>query len=224
MQIAQIRLTNPEAARALRDTPVLHKFLSEASPSDVAKASSMPANLVHHHVKRGLELGLMIETRREAGRVYYQLAARQFTYSRTLLGLEEKVTTLLESLSTSFLEAYRVSESQTGNADDPDYEVIGFELGAKPAVTLPIAPQPTAPQPTMPLEGYPAHFESRTLHLSPKSYQTLMRELSKIVAALEPEKQPGSESITVTVLGFKGELRFGHDNTHSITSFVQLES
>ena len=218
MQIAHIRLTNPEAARALRDTPVLHGFLSECNPSEIAKRIGMPANLVHHHVKRGLELGLVIETRREAGRVYYQLAARQFTYSRTLLGLEEKVTTLLESLSTSFLEAYRVSESQTSNADDPDYEVVSFEVNAKPAAAPPIAPQPTAP-----LEGYPAHFESRTLFLTPQSYQTVVRELSKIIAALEPQNEPSSEVCTVTLLGFKGERQLGHNNSHSITSFVPVK-
>ena len=219
MQTDRIRLTNPEAARALRDTPVLHKFLLEASPSDVAKACAMPANLVHHHVKRGLELGLMIETRREAGRVYYQLAARQFTYSRTLLGLEEKVTSLLESLSTSFLEAYRVSESQTSNADDPDYEVVSIELAEIPAVALPSTPQSTGQA-----EGYPAHFESRTLYLSPKSYQTLVRELSKIIAALEPELGEGSDLCTVTLLGFKGQRQLGHNNSHSITSFVPLSA
>ena len=219
MQTDRIRLTNPEAARALRDTPVLHGFLSECNPSEVAKRIGMPANLVHHHVKRGLELGLVIETRREAGRVYYQLAARQFTYSRTLLGLEEKVTTLLESLSTSFLEAYRVSESQTSNADDPDYEVVGFELGVKPAV----APPATAPSPEH-TDGYPAHFESRTLHLSPQSYQTVVRELSKIIAALEPETEASNEVCTVTLLGFKGERQLGHNNSHKITSFVPLET
>jgi DNA-binding transcriptional ArsR family regulator len=216
MQTDRIRLTNPDAARALRDTPVLHKFLREANPSDVAKACGMPANLVHHHVKRGLELGLMIETRRETGRVYYQLAAREFTYSRTLLGLEEKVTTLLESLSISFLEAYRVSEAETSNADDPDYERVGFSSGD-------ISPAPTNAdsKPNEPTAGHPSHFESRTLRLTPKSYWTLMRELSKIVAMLEAENDANSEPITVTVLGFKGELRPGHDNSHTITSFVQ---
>jgi DNA-binding transcriptional ArsR family regulator len=209
-------LTNPEAARALRDTPVLHKFLLEANPSDVAKVCGMPANLVHHHVKRGLELGLMIETRREAGRVYYQLAAREFTYSRTLLGLEEKVTTLLSTLSTSFLEAYRASEAQTSNADNPDYEIVGFTSSDfTPAAAS------ADPKPQERTEGHPSHFESRTLRLTPKSYWTLMRELSKIVAMLEAENDLNSEPITVTVLGFKGELRPGHDNSHTITSFVQ---
>ena len=216
MQTDRIRLTNPEAARALRDTPVLHKFLLEANPSDVAKACGMAANLVHHHVKRGLELGLMLETRREAGRVYYQLAAREFTYSRTLLGLEEKVTTLLENLSTSFLEAYRTSEAQTSNANDPDYEKVGFTSNDIP----PVAANTNA-KPNEHIEGHPSHFESRTVRLTPKSYWTLMRELSKIVAALEAENDVHSEPMTVTVLGFKGELRFGHDNSHTITSFVQ---
>ena len=216
MQTDSIRLTNPEAARALRDTPVLHKFLLEASPSDVAKACGMPANLVHHHVKRGLELGLVIETRREAGRVYYQLAAREFTYSRTLLGLEEKVTTLLGNLSTSFLQAHRVSESQTSNADDADYEKVGFTSS-----DLPPAAASAEAKRNEHIEGHPSHFESRTLRLTPKSYWTLMRELSKIIAALEVDTDQHSEPITVAVLGFKGELRSGHENSHTITSFVQ---
>ena len=219
MQTDRIRLTNPEAARALRETPVLHGFLMERNPSEFAKACGMPANLVHHHVKRGLELGLMLETRREAGRVYYQLAAKQFTYSRTLLGLEEKVTTLLETVSTAFLEAYRASEAETSNADDPDYEVVEFELGKTP-----FCKPPTAQHSAAQLEGYPAHLESRTLYLTPKSYQTVVRELSKIIAALEPELGADSDLCTVTLLGCKGERQLGHNNSHSITSFVPLEN
>ncbi len=220
MQTDRIRLTNPEAARALRDTPVLHGFLEERNPSEVAKQIGMPANLVHHHVKRGLELGLMIETRRESGRVYYQLAAKQFTYSRTLLGLEEKITTLMGNLSTSFLEAYRASESQTTNADDADYEKVGFSSGDLPSVADAVADADAKPSERV--EGHPSHFESRTLRLTPKSYWTLMRELSKIIAALEAENDVSSKPMTVTVLGFKGELRSGHDNSHTITSFVPL--
>lgn len=223
MQTDRIRLTDPEAARALRDTPMLHCFSEERNPSDVAKQIGMPANLVHHHVKRGLELGLVFETRRDAGRVYYQLAAREFTYSRTLLGLEEKVTTLLGSLSTSFLEAYRESEAQTSNADDPDYEVVTIDLLAAPGFVPPPAPQTTA-QLEAQSAGHPAHFEWRTLRLSSKSYQTLVRELSKIIAALEPEADASSELCSVTLLGFKRDRQLGYKSSHSITSFVQLET
>ena len=70
MQKDRIRLTNPEAARTLRDTPVLQQFINERNSSDIAKELKMPANLVHHHVKRGVELGLLTETRREGKRIY----------------------------------------------------------------------------------------------------------------------------------------------------------
>ena len=215
MQTNRVRLTSPEAARALYETPVLHKFLAERNPSDVAREIGMPANLVHHHVKRGVELGLLLETRREAGRVYYQLAAREFTHARSLLGMNGKITRLLESLSGSFLEAYRKSEAETSNADDPDYDVIGFQESA----SLPIEAPPRTPEP---VAGHPAHFQSRTLQLSAASYQTLVQQISVTIAGLTPEETPGAANCTLTLIGFQGELRPGHDNSQSITSFVPL--
>jgi hypothetical protein len=212
MQTNHIRLTNPEAARVLSDTPVLYRFLEERNPSDVAKEMEMPANLVHHHVKRGAELGLLFETRRENGRVYYQLAAQEFTFSRTLLGPDEKITKLLSGLSDSFLEAYRTSEAETSDADDPDYHCIGFvdsELSRK-------EPSPITES------SHPAHFQSRTIKLSAAGYQRFIRRVKAMIDELERESQSSAGVCTIALLGFKGELQAGNDSLENISSFVPL--
>jgi DNA-binding transcriptional ArsR family regulator len=212
MQTNRMRLTNPEAARVLADTPVLYRFLEERNPSDVAKEMEMPANLVHHHVKRGAELGLLNETRRENGRVYYQLTAQEFTFSRLLLGPDEKITKLLSELSDSFLEAYRKSEAESSDANDPDYHVIGFvdsELSRK-------APSQFSES------SHPAHLQSRTIKLSAVGYQRFIQRVRDMIDELERESQPSAEVCTVALLGFKGELQAGNDGLESISSFVPL--
>jgi DNA-binding transcriptional ArsR family regulator len=213
MQKDRLRLTNLEAIRTLRDTPVLHRFLDERNSSDVAKEIGMPANLVHHHVKRGVELGLLNETRREGKRIYYQLAAKEFTHARDLLEYGEKISAALNLLSSGFLPAYAASEALFEGANDPDYHTIGF-----------VDPESLPPKPkrleVMEAQTYPAHFQARTLRLSPAQYQRLLRELSQTINDATPELDRDAKACTLTLIGYQGELREGHDNAEDIASFL----
>lgn len=85
MQLTEMVVTRREQALALRDTAFLGRFLQPASPSDAARALGIRANLAHHHAKRHVTLGLLMEVKRELGRGYYQLAARTFKYRSSLL-------------------------------------------------------------------------------------------------------------------------------------------
>lgn len=213
MQKDRIRLTNPEAARTLRDTPVLHQFLFERNSSDVAKQLEMPANLVHHHVKRGVELGLLSETKREGKRIYYQLVAKEFTHSRNLLEYQEAIAGALNLLSSAFLPAYEASEAQCFEANDPDYQTIGF---VEPA-SLP--PKPKRLEANA-IQDFPAHFHARTVRLSPAQYKRLLRELHKIINDVTLESGSDAKACTLALIGFQGELRVGHENAKDIKSFV----
>ena len=214
MQKDRIRLTNPEAARTLRYTPVLQEFVNERNSSDVAKELNMPANLVHHHVKRGVELGLLFETKREGKRIYYQLTAKEFTHSRNLLEYQERMTSALNLLSSAFLPAYEASESQCAEANDPDYHTIGF---VEPA-TLP--PKPKRPEENI-VQTYPAHFQARTAYLTSAQYKQLLREMNKIINDINPQRSNDAKPCTLTLIGFQGELRAGHDNAEDISSFLK---
>ena len=78
-------ITDLAAARALRQGgDFLAHFITPVSPSDVATKLGMAANLAHHHATKLAALGLLFEQRREGGKVFYQLAAREF---RVLSGL-----------------------------------------------------------------------------------------------------------------------------------------
>ena len=214
MQKDRIRLTNPEAARTLRDTPVLHHFLYERNSSDVAKQLNMPANLVHHHVKRGVELGLLTETKREGKRIYYQLTAKEFTHSRNLLEYQEVMQLALNSLSSAFLPAYEASEAQCTVANDPDLHTIGF---VEPS-SLP--PKPKRLEPEV-IQDYPAHFQARTVRLSPLQYKRLLREMHKIINDITLESGSDANPCTLTLIGYQGTLRAGHDNAEEIKSCLE---
>ena len=214
MQKDRIRLMNPEAARALRDTPVLQQFIVERNSSDVAKALNMPANLVHHHVKRGVELGLLEETKREGKRIYYQLVAKEFTHSRNLLEYQERMASALNLLSSAFLPAYEASEAQCAEANDPDYHAIGF---VEPA-SLP--PKPKRLEENV-VQTYPAHFQARTIYLTSAQYKRLLREMNHIINDTSPQLTGDVKACTLTLIGFQGELRAGHDNGEEISSFLE---
>ena len=214
MQKDRIRLTNPEADRTLRDTPVLHQFINERNSSDVAKELNMPANLVHHHVKRGVELGLLFETKREGKRIYYQLTAKEFTHSRNLLEYQEAIVGQLNALSNAFLPAYEISEAQCAEANDPDYHTIGF---VEPA-TLP--PKPKRLEENV-VQTYPAHFQARTIYLTSAQYKRLLREMNQIINDMNPQLTGDVKPCTLTLIGFQGELQTGHDNAEEISSFLE---
>ena len=84
LQVSELVVTEREQARALQDSGFLGRFLEAASASYVARSLGIPANLAQH-ARRHAALGLLVEVRRERGRVYYQLAARTFRFRRSLL-------------------------------------------------------------------------------------------------------------------------------------------
>ena len=210
MQQNRIRLTNPEAARTLRDSPVLHQFVNERNSSDVAKEMQMPANLVHHHVKRGVELGLLRETKREGKRIYYQLTAKEFTHSRNLLEPDEKLSRLMGSLTQSLLRAHGDYERAAEDGDDPDYAVMGFtDIGIS---GLPLKARE--------ISGFPAHVQMRTLHLTAADYQRLMRQVANLINSATYDSRGNAKACTIALIGFEGPLRMGLDNLQETSSFL----
>ena len=105
MQRAELTVSTPQAAAAVRDISILAYFLEPSSPTDVAKTCKMPANLVHHHVKRALEADVMMEVKRESRKVYYQLTARVFKVPRDLLDSGDSDLEDMKLLSTKFTAA-----------------------------------------------------------------------------------------------------------------------
>jgi DNA-binding transcriptional ArsR family regulator len=167
MQIKELTLTNSEAARALRDNDLLGEFLEPTSPSEVAKKTGQPANVIHHHAKRFLELGLLFEVKREARRVFYQLSARRFKYDRNMLG-EEPDNTELKELTTAFTQAYQRSSSLEGH--EPDYSTHFFgdrqEFPNQYQAMLIHYPEDAVRNENV--ETHPAHYSARTFQLSAK--------------------------------------------------------
>jgi DNA-binding transcriptional ArsR family regulator len=180
MQIQELILSNLEAARALRDNELLGEFLEPNSPSDVAKKKGLAANVVHHHAKRFLELGLLFEVRRESRRVFYQLSARRFKYDRNLLG-EEPDNSELQELITAFGNAYGRSSYLEGC--QPDYSIHSFfersELEHPNQANLIHYPKDAVRNEN--LEPHPAHYSARTFRLSAKKYLELIKKINKLM-------------------------------------------
>ena len=208
-------MTDIEAARALRGVGFLPQFLEPASPSDVAKQAKVAANLVHHHAKRCLELGLLFEAKREGGKVFYQTAARNFKVPRGLLENEDKIGVTIRSLSSAFMQAYEKSDRLT-NKDDYEFDVYGYS-----------DPIPQLHDETKPIlgsgEARPAHFQAVTVRLSPSSYQELVRKIAVLLNETKPEPKEGA-ACTIGLMAFEGLIpdEFGQFETESrhLNSFV----
>jgi hypothetical protein len=213
MQQDQVEVLTTEAAKALRDIPVLPHFLEPASPSDVAKSVNMPANLVHHHAKRALELGLLFEAKRENGKVYYQLTGRSFKHDWDLLDLEETKRDDMQILSDAFVKAYSRSKHIMNNRD-PQYTFYGFDNEYK----KPFPEEVTTENSSARL----AHLFSKTVSLSPKSYTRLVQRLSQLLLETDMDKDSSAAPCTFTLLAFDGVLRPGRDATETIDTFVPL--
>ncbi len=216
MQKDRIRISNPEAARVLRSTAVLQYFLEPSSPSEVAKQTGLAANLVHHHAKKAFDLGILLETKRENGKVYYQLAAKEFSHSRDLLPIEHKEAEDLRLLTGAFLKAYEHSDALL-NSNDPDYSRIGFGNGDPDSA-------PKLQRKSEFLEKHPSHFHARSIHLGQERYAKLMWDISKLIEEAKNESTNETDCCSVAVLGFNGTWLERRDNTTLISTFIPRKS
>ncbi len=218
MQKETIHLTNPEAAQTLRSSAVLQFFLEPISPSDVAKRSGLAANLVHHHAKKALELGLLLESKRENGKVFYQLSAKQFTCARDLLPFEQKEPEDMRLISNAFLEAYQKSDALF-RGEDAYVLTHGFVTAEDPQPDI-------KSEHTLSLEKYPAYFVARTFNLGQTRYQQLVNDISRLIEQAEAENSKDASSCSLVFMGFDGEWREGQSQSDSITlnGFVPREN
>lgn len=198
-QQTQLRITDAAQARALRQQHhFLARFLTPHSPSDIAASVGMAANLAHHHARKLAGWGLLLRLERKAGKVAYQLAAREFVVASRLLPPEDGLgsgTADMRELSAAFLHAYGRSWGvMQGDVDDTFS--FGDHLTPAPSIGLPDSPSP---------EPYPTHFDALTLRLTPARYARLARALSALIdeAAAESISNEG-QACTLAVLAFEG--------------------
>lgn len=214
------RIGDAPTARALRqNVAFLGLFTEPHSPSEIAAAAGMAANLAHHHARKLADLGLLQQVRRRGGRMFYQLAAREFRVPWEVLpptDPEGGELLTLRRITDNFHQAYERSYMVLGN--DGEEAVFGFNTTSGEAEAL---PQPTC----RPLESHPSHLEALTLRLTPERYRKLVRDLSLLVkaAAADGLKDQG-QVCTVAVLASRGALdgeeAFVGRTSHTISSFL----
>lgn len=211
----ELILTNPEAARALRDSAIFPQFLEPKSPSDVAKKTGMAANLVHYHANRLLELGLLFEAGREDGRVLYQTVARTIKHTDNLLGNEIQADTM-RVLSEAFLKAYERSNHLAGD-DITEFCEYGIATSSDPLERQ--RPQFSDGETA---EPRPTHFQARTLKLSGETYRAFISKVAKLMLELEAETDENAEQCTFTFISFDGVMREGFADSQTVDSFVPV--
>ena len=216
MQQAELTVTTPKATAALRDIGILAYFLEPSSPTDVAKTCKMPANLVHHHVKRALEADVLMEVKRESRKVYYQLTARVFKVPRDLLDSGDSDLEDMKLLSTKFTAAYSRSDQIAGHLD-PEYHIFGFGNAATHPRDL--QPMFTNHEST---ESHPAHLHIRTLSLTAASYKALAGQISKLLISAERDSKSVGDLCSFAVLAWNGAMRESQSESQTINSFLTL--
>lgn len=207
-------LTTEAQAKAVQKVGFLGQFFEPTSPSDAAKRLEQPANLVHHHAQRHLGLGLLEEVGREDGKVLYRLSAQHFKVPRGLLppgNPENKVARELALIERHFLKAYERSDYLC-NDDDPDYDHYGFSR----EVELGWQPEDYDESP----ESRPAHYQARTVELTPQRYRELVQKISHLLIHAEKEQNKAAGLCTFVFLGMDGELQPGAGNSQGISSFI----
>ena len=220
-QQSRMTITREDQARALsQNVSFLGEFVQPRSPSEVAPVLGMAANLAHHHARKLETLGLLFEQRREGGRVYYQLSAREFRHAHDLLppedpdeGLTRDLRTLGEQFQAAFARSWRVADGE----GDEGMAVFGF----KPAAPIPVLEGRAT-------EPHPTHFDTVNLRLTPERYRRLARELSHLLeeavneAATAGRDGPGA-LCTVAVLAYRGNLLNADVWGRSTSSFLGAE-
>ncbi|GHF38996.1 DNA-binding transcriptional ArsR family regulator [Deinococcus metalli] len=202
--IASLRVTDPGAARALRQHhDFLTLFIRPQSPSDVAVRAGMAANLAHHHARRLAALGLLREQRREGRRVYYQLTAHEFRVPWDVMpptDTQGGELADLGALTTQFRRAY---EHAVATAGTDEKRVVAFIEA--PEVGPPL-PAPVSP----PVQTHPAHLDALTVRVSPARYRSLVRAISALLDEAARESRSGDAAVcTVAVLAYRGALDEG---------------
>ena len=216
MQQAELTVTTSQAAIALRDISILAYFLEPSSPTDVAKSCKMPANLVHHHVKRALEAGVLMEVKRESRKVFYQLSARTFKVPRDLLDNGNAELEDMKLLSTKFAAAYLRSD-QIAEHLDPENHIFGFGNAASDLREL--QPTFTGYEST---ESHPAHLHVRTLKLTPSSYKKLAGQISTLLLEAERDSKSVSDLCSFALLAWNSAMREDQLESQKINSFLTL--
>jgi DNA-binding transcriptional ArsR family regulator len=216
VQIAVQRVTDLAAARALRqDNDFLAHFIDPVSPSEVATKLGMAANLAHHHATKLAALGLLFEQRREGGKVFYQLVAREFRVPSELLPPGDEAgngTSTIRELSAAFLHAYERSwQTMHGGEED----VFGFGNTEQPAY-LDQPPHDESDEP------YPTHSDIIMLRLTPERFARLARAFTALIDEVQAEgvSKSGSDC-TLAVLAFaSSEESEGRRTSRSVNSFL----
>ena len=215
MQKDIVTVTDVEAARALRAANFLAYFLEPRSPSQVAKAAGVGANLVHHHAKRCVDLGLLFEVKRESGKVFYQLTGRNFQVPTHLLEHDETVGVSLRQLSSAFMQAYERS-ARLNTGTETEYHLHSFSNSDHPEES---PYQPVVENP----KSRPAHFQALTVRMSASSYRKLIQKFAQMLNETKRDVGEG-EHCTVAVFGFEGLLEDIIDKTETesrqLSSFV----
>lgn len=212
-QLDELHLSDPAAVKAIQEVGFLGYFLHPASPSDVARELGIPANRLHHHVRRYERLGLVQRVGHQGSKVLYQLTARTF-HLPDLPESDAAQRAGVDKLIAAFWDAHQRSASLTSR-DREQWSSSHFGDAEHPA---PLPPRKDA----QPAEPRPAHYIARTLRLSPARYRRLLHDLSKLIEDVASDEDDGPPC-TVAALGFQGTTRPGRGDSLEISSFLGRE-
>lgn len=212
IQQPSLRITDPATARLLRQQHAfLALFVQPTSPTDAAQRAGMAANLAHHHARKLVEVGLLREVRRQGGKVYYQLTAREFRVPWSVLPPTDEQGgnfANLNGLNVGFRCAY---ERSARHLTEHEEHIIGFVEFADAQAHLPAMQG-------VPAESHPTHLDAITVRLTPERYRQLVQDFTALLnAALDDALPDSGKPCTIAVLAYQGVIDAGAEFTERIS-------
>jgi hypothetical protein len=125
---------------------------------------------------------------------------------------DEHTAVLLGLLKERFLSAYAYCD-RLESGDDPSWHVYGFDRDVIPEALRGGREGETS-------TSRPAHIQARTLPLTPRRYQELVRRIGKLISEFAGDEGDQGEPCTVAFLAMDGVLQEGSRDSHYLSTFV----
>lgn len=175
---------------------LLSYFTESRNPSEVAKEMNIPANILHYHVKRAVQLRLLTVTEQIGRRRRYRLAAEKFRIPLDILPLMSEATPLmlrrvLTKIQRGFSQelSYLQENLYEGAYNEGGKRFVDFDLRDSVSVKA----------------FFPA-MQLLEIRLRPAQYISLVETLTRELTNAQETVSAEGELCTFVIVAYRGSV------------------